>query len=490
MASRTWAEMVASSLGGTLRSARNVRSFWNDTCWLTMVTALVYALLRQDAVHHLDMHGVVRSVVAEPGEGARYAHFGYQWLALLLHSLNPDAPLYRPLQWCSVLGAALAVGVGHRVCINLGFARGAALVAAAGAAATGTALYFATVAEMHAVFWLPANLGFLQLAHALRGGARRHWWLAGLCFGVAAAVHGSGQLLLPLALLAVWAARARWLELVWLVLAHAVSFALLRAVDAATLRFADDAATMAHYQDTLARFAGIGSITEVLWREAIVPYFPFWLAPLLGLRSAASRRIAVALLLACSGYLLVQCLLLVGLLERGAYALPLALPLAAFLTHQWGARLALAAAVLAAGSGVLPLLQQDPQRIPTPAFAAGLAEWARAHADDQYLLGGYSEIDSMLVHGAPRWHCTIMEPEYVIWLDPTRPDAAVRDSLRAAVARAAAHGGGLVLSEQAVVLFAQLPRNRAILEDAMDDLELTEVQCGALRGQRLSLRGR
>lgn len=471
---------------------------WRDTLGIALLAAVAYALLRQDAVHHLDMHGVVRSVAAPAGEGARYGHFGYQWLAWCLHALlGPDAPLYRPLQWCSVVAAALAVGAGHRACLASGLGRGPAAAAALGAGATGVAVFFATIAEIHAVFWLPVNLAWWSLAGCLRAPSLARGARTGALLGLAAAVHSSGHLLPLLGLLAAlavvysqrrdWRSRAAAMLAVWL--GHALVFGLLRGVDRALFAFADEAAAQGFLRETLARWQGFAALPGLLWREIVLPYLPFVvLVPVVALHRAA-RPLAVALAIGFAGYLAIDLSLLIGLVERGAYALPLAVPAAALVAWRLGAGKAWLAALAAALVTAFAMPRwHDPARVPEPEFARGLASWATAQPGATFVLGGYAEIDSLLVHGAPRWHHTILEPEFVVWLQPGTPDRQVRAALTERVRRAAASGGALVLSREAAALFGSLPRNLAILVAPDDELEVQDVAAGAFGGLAITIR--
>ena len=471
---------------------------WPDTLLVTCVVGLAYACLRQDAVHHLDMHGVVRSVAAPPGEGARYAHFGYQWLALLLHwLLGPDAPLYRPLQWCSVIGAALAVGAGHRASLAIGLDRVRALLAAAGAGATLTALHFATVAEIHAVFWLPVNLMFWALAAFVRTPRAGAAALVGVLSAVAAAVHSSGHVLPGLLLLALLAARApsmhgwRRVAAWWglMLLAHAGGSAVLLACDRIFVGFADDTVSQGFLAETLARWQGFGALPGLYWREWLRPFAPFSVIVLLALLRRELRAPAAACLVGLVGYLAIDLVLLIGLVEHGAYALPLALPAAALAaalsTGRFGALSAVMVLLTALGCALPRVISQDPARVPRPEFAQGLAAWRAAHPGSTFVLGGYAEIDSMLVHGAPTWHHTILEPEFAVWLEPARDAGFVRERLLARVRRAAANGGSFVLSTEAATLFTALPRNLGILAAPNGEFVVERVSEGAFGGLAL-----
>ncbi|MCB9884072.1 MAG: hypothetical protein H6838_01195 [Planctomycetes bacterium] len=464
---------------------------WLDTLLLTLFAALAYACLRQDAVHHLDMHGVVRSVVAPPGEGVRYGHFGYQWLVLALHwLLGPDAPLYRPLQWCSVVAAALAVGAGHRACLAIGFDRMRAALVAVGAGGTLTATFFATVAEIHAVFWLPVNVMFWALAKFVRSPRVPGAVLVGALGAAAAAVHSSGHVLPGLMLLAMLAARlpgaAGWGRVaVWwssMLGTHVAVSLLLLLIDHVCVGFASDAASQGFLAETLARWQGFGALPGIAWREWLQAYAPFSLMALAALLHPSTRAPASACLIAVLGYLAIDLVLLIGLVEHGAYALPLALPLAALTALRFGRAGAAAAAAVAIGIAVPHVLRQDPARVPRPEFARALGAWRVEHPGSTFVLGGYAEIDSMLVYGAPIWHHTILEPEFVVWLEPQRSAAFVRERLVARIRKAAANGGALVFSTEATALFTALPRNLEILSDPRGEFVVETVAAGAFGG--------
>ncbi|MFM1872519.1 MAG: hypothetical protein RL398_1941, partial [Planctomycetota bacterium] len=375
--------------------------------------------------------------------------------------------------------------------------RARAVLAALGAGATGVAVFFATTAEIHAVFWLPTNLGWWALATALRRDGAVRALQAGLAFGLAAAVHSSGHLLPLLAVLGVlacprdpmrWPGAVRRLETpVCVFLGHGVAFGLLRGADALLVGYASDAASQGFLSETLARWQGLAALPGLAWREWLLPYAPFCLAPLLALPYRALHLAGVALLVAVAGYLAVDLVLLIGLVEHGAYAIPLVFPAAALMVRPFGGFGGFVLMVVA-GATTAATWKVDTARVPKPEFAQDLQAWNAANPGNAIVLGGYAEIDSVLVYGAPLWHHTILEPEFVVWLKPETTEAEVRSGLRARVDRAALAGGGLLLSREAVGLFASLPRNLAILVDAADDLEVREVQAGAFGGHLLTRR--
>ncbi|MCA8967051.1 MAG: DMT family transporter, partial [Planctomycetes bacterium] len=206
------------------------------------------------------------------------------------------------------------------------------------------------------------------------------------------------------------------------------------------------------------------------------------LMALAALLHPSTRAPASACLIAVLGYLAIDLVLLIGLVEHGAYALPLALPLAALTALRFGRAGAAAAAAVAIGIAVPHVLRQDPARVPRPEFARALGAWRVEHPGSTFVLGGYAEIDSMLVYGAPIWHHTILEPEFVVWLEPQRSAAFVRERLVARIRKAAANGGALVFSTEATALFTALPRNLEILSDPRGEFVVETVAAGAFGG--------
>jgi hypothetical protein len=472
-----------------------------DTLLLTAIALGAHLVLRQDAVHHLDMHGVMRSLVAPPGEPGHYAHFGFQWLALALHRLlGPEAPLYPALQAVVACTSAAAVGVGHRACLAAGLDRIGAFAAALGAAGTLACLHFATVVEIHGVFALPAAVAWWLLARLVGEPAVGAALALGAGTACATAVHNSGHLLAVLVPLALWA--ARWPERIgWrrtatlaaaTLLAHVAVFVLLRLVDRATVARADDEATGWFLRATLERFQGFAALPAVLRREWLLPMAPWSLGFVLALRVRSLRPAVAACALAVLGYWLVDWLLLVDDVdERGAYALPLALPAAALtvvLLRRWPVPvgpLALALALAAAAvPAVLRVRSEDRARVPDPAFGRAVAAWAQLEPRAVLVLGLWPEIDSVLVHARPLWNRTIVEPPFVPLWDPTAGPDAVQGAFAALLAKARARGGPLVFSAGAEAVLRQSanPHTQALLRDLPARCRVEPIAAGAFTG--------
>lgn len=443
---------------------------------LAILTAAAALLLQQDAVHHLDMHQVVRSLADPEGRG-HYAHFGFQWFALLLGRLCEGSAItvYQAIRLSCGLGLGLASLFAHRACLATGLGAGAAAAATVASASVPGVLFFATTAEIHGVFLPLATLFWWSVARAHRSTGPSTWcWIGtGAASALAAAMHNSGHLLAGWAVAVAWLSRARGgnpgsrLRPLAPLLGHAVVFGALRATDGLLLGRADEAATVGQLSHALSRWPGPAYTLRVTWEEWLWPLMPLSILFLTGIVRRALRPFVACTLLAALAYIAVDSAILTEFREHGAYALPLALPAAALAAAALprAAMWTVAAASLALG--VWQVRDQDPQRIPDPAMAEGISAARRSHPDDTVMLLDWKEIDSVLVFGPPTWHHVPNDPRFGAFAaSPEDPERA-RRLLHRLVFEAHERGGALMLSDSCRDFFvARLPETAAaILRD-------------------------
>jgi len=452
---------------------------------LAGATSAIALLLQQHAVHHLDMHQVVRSFADPTGRG-HYAHFGFQWFAAWIHWTveGTGISLFAALRTACSIGLGVATFFGHRACLTAGLDRGAAAAAALGAAMVPGVLFFATTAEIHGVFLPFAYLAWWAVARAGHRPTAAAWGAAGAATAWAAALHTTGHLLVAWCLLIGWQLRPRvaWRHLASLAVAHGVATLLLRGIDVATLGRADDRATVSQLGDTLARWDGLGSLPLVAWDEWLVPFAPFGVLFLTGIVRRPLRPWVALFAVAAATYLAVSQALLLGLVEHGAYALPLALPAAAIAAAALPRAAMWTAVVAAALLGAWSVRDQDPIRIPDPALAAGIATARAAHPEDTLFLMGWREIDSALLTAQPVWHFVPNEPRFAPFARPDPNPGAALELFDRLVADAERRGGALFLSDGCRDYFTQTPHLAATAAAIVENYALTPRTYGAFAG--------
>lgn len=466
-------------------------SRWADTACMTLLAGAAYLLLLQKAIHHVDANAMVRAL-ALPDYILGYAHFGYRAITELVYALSgPEQPIHGTLQALSAIGAALAVGASHRAALAGGLGRAQAILAAGGAGTVLSWVHFATVLEIHAVFLLPASCTWWALARFCQVPGFGRITLVGVASALATAIHYSGILLPLLGLLGLWVADVprrfgvRRTLLAWGLwcVVHIALFWGLHDLVFAFSGMVSDQATAGFLRDRFATFDGSpGGIATVVYYEVLRPFAPWSVAFLLAWIRPALRRAVVALLIGWLGFVAVDIVTLCGAFEVGAYALPMALPTVALCAVAWRHSWMLLAVATSLLCSIGSHFQQDPLRIPAPGFGQGLHAWHQRNPGALFLLGGYPELDSVLVYAPPTPHHAIFEAEFVRWLQPATSDATVRAELTERADKAAAAGGCLVFSALARSMFELLPRNRTLFEELGRSFLLEPVEQGEFRG--------
>jgi hypothetical protein len=368
-----------------------------ETLLLGVGAALAFALLPQARLHGTDVFWLLR------------------WLdEPIVHPQHPAyLPLARGLRWLlqpfgvdghallllfSALGGGIAVAGLHRaallLCGDAAFARGAALIAAG----TPALLHFATTAELHAPF--AAAMAWCTWAAVRQANAptARAALVTGLLCGGATLLHATGHLMLPCIAVAVWWCHrgrgARW-ALGHLALLAAAHGGLWAAVFLATRQPLPNA-PLGHPAAYFARFFADmhfwPDLWPTIWIEWIVSYAPISLLWLAALAVPRLRGLALLLVPALAAYVFASVVLIHAVTdERGAYLLPLLLPMAALSLGALPRRAWpwLAAATLLAGA----LLRGEPGReLPDHAFGRAAAAYAR-QAPTVFLVADVPEMD-------------------------------------------------------------------------------------------------
>jgi len=303
--------------------------------------------LRQRAFHGLDAQHVI-GMVRDHGD-ANYSHPLYLPLMHAWHGLLAPLGLspFASLRLASAVGVGLGAGALHRAGLALRLARTDAAAAVALACATPAVLFFATVVELHGVFFAFAGIACWAWARAVAPeddrGRYGRFALLGVATAVAAGVHSSGHALLWLFLLLTLdvtaARRRRWSG-------FAAVFASHLALTVALSAFLGRGGGGNHPWRQLVDFALQYWGPRVPWhpldvlglfaREWFVPFLPLSAATLAALAVPAARRSALAVLGGIVPLLgMVWLLLHRELYERGAYLLPFAWPGALLVVRWW-----------------------------------------------------------------------------------------------------------------------------------------------------------
>ena len=354
-----------------------------DGVGLALFAFCCYWLLRQRALHGYDVYDFINWL--QMGKASHHIHYLYMPLMDSMHRAGRwlGATPYQTLLFASCLGGALAVLLLHRAGAALGLPRADAALAAAFAAGTPAAVFFATVAEIHAVFYAFFGLACWRWAALHCRPSSTRALTLGLCTALAAAVHATGHLLvllLPMLTLGLTRPRAPWLRLgVLFVLAHATcTLALDAGLRRATVDLRHEG-IIGFILQCIAQLPLGWNIVGDVWREWLWPFLPLSVAPIVALFVRSTRRLAFAFWVAAGAFLAMTVILLFGkLVERGAYHLPLAWPAALLLLALVSRPWQLAALVLSVVLSVAAVFQHDHPH-ENPQLIGDLAQAAQHH---------------------------------------------------------------------------------------------------------------
>ncbi|MEZ5964691.1 MAG: hypothetical protein R3F56_12655 [Planctomycetota bacterium] len=371
---------------------------WLDTAVVAAGALAVYLLLAQEAFHGLDVH--VHVFFLTQGHLEHPFHLLYMklagaaWPPLRALGLSP----HHALRLLSAVGTALGVASTHRAAASVCASRGLAFWVAALTAVLPAVVFFATVAEIHGVFAAFAGTAWWAWAIFVR---RPAWWagaVMGIATGLAASVHATGHLLVPMFLALAWTRggiapdvagdgpprassppRTPWRAFVVAVAAHAVVTVSLAAWLQPQRLSMPFEGQIAFLGETAAahRTPWLGTLWRVARDEWLLALCPVSLLAWGAFfrRGRAGPTLAVAA--AVAAYVGVACLLLDDVNERGAYLLPLAFPLA-LLTSWFVPRPFLLAAAAAVGLSVAYAQVRSHDHVGEAAWVQGFLSVARA----------------------------------------------------------------------------------------------------------------
>lgn len=330
---------------GRVRLAPGDHVPWPDSLALFGLTLIWLRLLRQRALHGLDVPDFINWL--QLGKASHHIHYLFMPVVDAMHrALRPlGFTPHETLLLASNLGGALGVFALHRAGVRLGLGRVDALVAALLVAATPAVTFFGTVAEIHAVFFAFAGVACWQWARFLARPRAGAVCLLGATTALAAAVHATGHLLVVMLLALTVGLLGRRAAPLWRlallgVVVHGVASvgldASLRPIDVDVQR----TGVIGFLWRCLAQLPVGWNILADVWREWLRPFLPLSVVPIAALGRHRTRRFACGWWVTALVFFAITVVLLFGkLVERGAYHLPLAWPAAllvlALLPRAW-----------------------------------------------------------------------------------------------------------------------------------------------------------
>jgi len=390
-----------------MRSSWSWRSRRPETLdsWVVgLCTLMLYVVLQRDALHPPDAHRFLQQVWA--GDTATH-HFLYLRAAAVLGKVTAmfGLSVFQSMLLLSALGGSVAAVAAHRTMLLLGLPRHRAHAGAWLAAMSPTVLYFATTVEIHVPFLALANLAWWSAATVVAsprgahlGGAIRTGLFSALCAGM----HATGHLVLvPIAAL-FWLRGRPFVETLLLAGTHAVAILGLAWILTGGTQYLHSSAgllTVSSWQ------LDPGVVASAVWTEWLFAFLPISFIALLSLFWREHRRCGLVLHASLLPYLAVSCAVLRGVSERGAYVVPMVIPLAWLATRL----LPVAGCVLAAVAGLIVGVHQNG---PLHAHAA-TEEYARDvllcdRSDRIHVFLGGSEADAF-GRGAPSVRSSAIE---------------------------------------------------------------------------------
>lgn len=460
---------------------------------LALVILGVYLGLGQTGFYKADGPGFVLKL--ERGDWSHYAHFLYLPILHLLKAVLGPFGLtdYRIACVGSALGSALGVFALHRASARLGLGWLDALLVVLLVAFAPSIVFFATVVEVHGVFF-----GFVGLAWwaAVRLLERPGWRTAvalGSATALASFVHSTGHLLL-VALFP------------WLLARHLVKgarpgpmlgclavTALVHAAYAVALPIvlswfglrAPVSDVVAYTTTFFANPPGLGVVPKTVFLDWLVPFLPISVMWFLAVFERGHRRETLGFGLSLIVYLGVTSVLIRGLGEQGAYLAPLAfvaalLTLAAFRRPMLAGLVALAIVV-----SVVSVIENDRPK-GDARYAADLS--TAVDIEHSYLiLGTADEIDPVLRAGLKLDFFLITDSlELLANVKSDEQRSSLLAAFDAALDAKVAEGRSIYLTDGALrILHEDSSVTRELDEHLETRYRLVPVEHGTFRASRL-----
>lgn len=320
--------------------------------------------------------------------------------------------LYQAAVGMSAVGAALGLGFVHAAWQHLGCGRAAGVLNTALVAVCPGVVLYATVYELHGVFFTFAGAGFWALARYVAQPTRAAAVLLGVCSGLSYLAHATGALMV-VAYAALGAAATAdrrgggWRELRTelpraLVVGLSGMFAIAGSIG--LLGWGGSETNLSSAWAFLVEWS-VGNADGIvrppvalwgtLWWEWLLPFLPasvLWLALL---RRRNARWLAFAFGASVLGYLVFCAAMLRGIVEWGAYVLPLAAP-AVWLARRALPHGAVAVLMLVGGAGAFFLGIPAARSDDVAKLGAALAELADNRTI--FLLGNSNDLEPFVIH--------------------------------------------------------------------------------------------
>jgi hypothetical protein len=340
-------------------------------CLLVGLAALGgYLLLAQRTFYGVDGWRLVRRV--STGDVRSDMHLLYKPIAhrFALFGESLGLSVFESMVLASAVGTAVGVGLLVEAGRQLGLGRGRAILTAILIGVLPGVLFFATVVERHGPFFAFAGLTALAAAWlAARPGIGRGLGFAAACTAAYAA-HSTGVLMvvafLPFAFVVSWrngaVGRPPFAPFVVAAAGTALGMFGARRLGVVLGTVQNEGDNFAFFLQHAAVHVGQpGQLPECFWNEVVVAFFPASLLWLL-LRSRDGLLLG-AVGIAVVVYGLFSFLILGSFDERGAYALPLAWPLAAAVGRSLRSIQLLPAILVAAALSIGLVLRHDDRHL-------------------------------------------------------------------------------------------------------------------------------
>jgi len=459
---------------------------WRDTLLVTGISLGLYLLLGQDRFYKED--GPLLVLRLQRGELLHYAHFLYlpivRAFELVLAPLGLGT--YRVAVVASAVCTTLGLMATHRAMLRFGIERRDALLAAALVGTSPGIVFFATVVEIHGVFFAFCGLAWYCAARLDQAPGAGRACLLGGSTALAAFVHAFGNLLPACVLPLIFARRKhaslgliRLLAVAGVVhLAAIVTLPMLARASGIPLPASNWLGQIRLYTgDTL--LSELALLPSVVWAEWLVPFLPL---SLLWIASINRARLVCGFLVGLGLYVLATWFLVRHAPEQGAYLAPIAVS-AALLTVGHGYRRTLLACVVLG----LALSVTSVRRHDTPTAGHYAADLQAATEIDKsfYILGTKQDLNPLIAADVSIEFIGISELVSLL-ADANGDPRAILAAVGAQIDGVLAQGKRVYLTESARNLRHVSEQANAIVAFLEARYQFQEIRHGVFHAWRLS----